>query len=417
MTNHNTDTLLLQNKQTPVPAPHIYFRTDGNSEIATGHLMRCLSIARACVKMGASVSFILSDKESLQLIEDRFASAQEFETHCLDSDFKMLPPELPVLLSYIREKESASDSAFLKPWIFVDSYYATPAYLDALGKVCRTAYLDDLRSFDCPVDLVINYDTDEDCPHYDCASRRLLGIQYTPLRDQFHTPVYEVRSKAEHVLLSTGGTDPFGVAQHLLETVYGTDESIIPLTQTAPTRAQSGHCEPAATVDAGNILCPGINFSTLRSLHYHILTSRANTCFHTLTDFARTHSTVHIHEGVTDVASLMASCDLAVSAGGTTLCELCAVGVPTVSYLMADNQHTAVESYAGHGLIPWAGDIRPADSPMSKQLSVNPEVVANILAFLTSMSQNFAARKENSQKMRVFLNGTGADLIALALLS
>lgn len=386
MTNCSSDSTLNQAKQTPAStgAPHIYFRTDGNSEIATGHLMRCLAIARACAKAGAMVSFILSDKESLSLLKERFAFPEEFETHCLGGDYRQLPGELPGLLSYLQKKESAViGSVSSIPWLFVDSYYATPAYLEALGRVCRTAYLDDLRSFDCAVDLVINYDTEEDCPYYARAARKLLGVQYTPLREQFHSPAYEVRPEAAHVLLSTGGTDPLGVAQHLLETVCSMDS-------------------------------PG---TALQSLHYHILTSRSNTRYDALTALADRYPSIHIHEGITDVASLMASCDLAVSAGGTTLCELCAVGVPAVSYIMADNQRTAAASYADRGLIPCAGDIRMVHGHKSEQPLVNPETVANIFSFLTTMSQNYAARKESSQKMRAFLNGSGADLIARALLS
>ena len=44
----------------------IYIRCDGNKEIATGHLMRCLSIATACVDKGAQITFLVADKESEQ---------------------------------------------------------------------------------------------------------------------------------------------------------------------------------------------------------------------------------------------------------------------------------------------------------------------------------------------------------------
>lgn len=77
----------------------IYFRTDGNSEIATGHLMRCLAIARACARMGAAVAFIVSDEESLSLLRERFAVPQEFQVCSLHTDFKNPEQEIPALLS------------------------------------------------------------------------------------------------------------------------------------------------------------------------------------------------------------------------------------------------------------------------------------------------------------------------------
>ena len=367
----------------------IYFRTDGNNKIATGHVMRCLAIARACVKRGAKIKFIVSDEQSSALMQERFSVAQEFEIYCLNSDYTDLPKELPLLSALSVQDKSTSCSS--KPWIFVDSYYATPSYLLSLRENFRVAYLDDLRSFDCPVDLVINYDTGEDCDYYADAARKLLGVQYTPLREQFSNTSYTVRPTVEHVLLSTGGTDPYAFAEHLLKDIYQ-------------------------------------NTQTLQSIHYHILTGSTNTRYANLVSFAQMYPTVHIHEGISDVASLMASCDLAVCAGGTTLCELCAVGVPTVSYLMAENQRTAVETYAGLDLIPCAGDIRPktgVDHNLQADVSSMPDVlppidhsvISSVLSFMTYMSQNLSARTESSQSMRAFLNGAGADQIACELLS
>ncbi|MDE6386291.1 MAG: UDP-2,4-diacetamido-2,4,6-trideoxy-beta-L-altropyranose hydrolase [Lachnospiraceae bacterium] len=374
----------------------IYFRTDGNSEIATGHLMRCLSIARACVKKSAKVKFIVSDEQSLALLQERFSFPLEFGIRCLHSDYTNMMPELPAL-SALAAQDNASPANLnsYKPWIFVDSYYVTPAYLLSLRESFRVAYLDDLRSFDCPVDLVINYDTDQDCAYYAKAERRLLGMQYTPLREQFNGTAYTVRPTVEHILLSTGGTDPYAVAEHLLNAVYR-----------------------GLTAD----------MPRLQSLHYHILTSSANARYDALAGYARMYPNVHVHEGVLDVASLMASCDLAVCAGGTTLCELCAVGVPTVSYLMADNQRTAVETYAALELIPYAGDIRPGaaagysvnttvSSDSTSLPPINDAVISSALSFVTYMSQNWSARQKSSQSMRAFLSGTGANQIACALLS
>lgn len=398
----------------------IYFRTDGNSKIATGHLMRCLTIARACTRQGATVKFIVSDEESLALLRERFEIPQEFSTCCLNSNYENLSPEVPALLSSLSaDSEAIGTVSDVKPWIFIDSYYASTSYFMALREHFRIAYLDDLRSIDCTVDLLINYDTGEDCDCYSNAARKLLGAQYTPLREQFHAPSYTVRPEAKHVLLSTGGTDPYRVAESLLHNIYG---------QTLPTGSLS---------DMQNHL-PGTNeTASLRSIHYHILTSRANTRYDALNALAQTHPSVHIHTNVTEVAALMASCDLAVSAGGTTLCELCAVGVPSISYLMAENQRTAVETYAKRNLIPCAGDIRPSASTqdsdscihhastnsVSLSITENPDsyiprssTLRHILGFLSGMAQDYDARTAVSSSMRSFMDGSGAELIAQALL-
>lgn len=393
----------------------IYFRTDGNSDIATGHLMRCLTIARACTQAARSkdenvqITFLVSDSQSRSLLEDRFEMSEEFSIHSLNNNYRHLEDEVPYLLSYMTDKSStgrelSKAAAHAKPWLFVDSYFATPGYFRMLSGSCKIAYLDDLRNFDCPVNLLINYDTDLDCPHYAEASHKLLGAQYTPLRAQFQSPSYNVRPQAAHVLLSTGGTDPYGLAEHLLHTIYDTDY---------PDR------KPDNT-DTGSVS----NWDTerLQSLHYHVVTSRANTRYNDLHAFAVKNSHIHIHENVSDMASLMASCDMAVSAGGTTLSELCAVGVPTISYLMAENQRTAVDNFAAKEIIPCAGDIR-ASLPQNKdnQIGTSPlssdAVISHILQFMTNMSENMKLRQKSSHKMRAFLDGCGAERIADALLS
>lgn len=353
----------------------IYFRTDGNREIATGHLMRCLTIARACAKKGASAAFVLSDEESLSLLRERFLREDEFPAFCLHSDYAKMEEEPSVLIPLLWQRNSAA-----KPWFFIDSYFVSPAYFAMLSPYSKVAYLDDLQSFDCNVDLVINYDSAEECPFYQKASRKLLGAQYTPLREQFQNAFYEVRPAVQNIFISTGGTDHYGVAEKILRAAFGGDA------------AQNGK----DTID--RVL--------LQTFHYHILAGRTNSYYDILRAMSVENSHIHIHENVSDMASLMASCDLAVSAGGTTLCELCAVGVPAVSYLIADNQKTAAETYAKKGLIPCAGDMRFVQTP----------AFSHILSFLTRMSQNVDLRKKSSHAMRAFIDGYGAEKIAGQLL-
>lgn len=388
----------------------LYFRTDGNCQIATGHLMRCLTLARACAKCAAQVRFIVSDEESLALLKERFAYDGEFAISCLHRSYQELPSEIPTLLSclaentcvttevfgqpFVRPADSSNDTSQQKPWIFIDSYYASPSYFQSLRKYFRVGYLDDLRSFDCSVDLLINYDTTEDCPYYAGAVHKLLGATYTPLREQFYAPAYEVHPVARHVLLSTGGTDPYGVAGSLLTTIFA--------------------LEDAALMQDGRIPLSVQNLTLLRSLHYHVLTSRANTRYNDLMHLARIYPSIHLHTNITKVAALMASCDLAVSAGGTTLCELCAVGVPAVSFLMAENQRTAIDTYSQLNLIPCAGDIRPAASTDDINSAQDPDTstLRQILSFLATMAPAYDRRVTLSSSMRDFLDGRGAEKIA-----
>ena len=53
----------------------------------------------------------------------------------------------------------------------------------------------------------------------------------------------------------------------------------------------------------------------------------------------------------TDIEQFMMEADVVISAGGSTLYELCAVGVPTISYSIADNQLNNVRKFHEDGII------------------------------------------------------------------
>lgn len=363
--------------------PDIWIRTDGNEQIATGHLMRCLSIARACTDQKKRVVFLTADTQSESLLRERFTFPSEFEIQCLHSDYQNMEEELPALEHIMQRTHASSEHVNHKeePWILVDSYYVTASYLETLKTWGQVAYLDDLAAFPYPADCIINYDIPEnrkpDC--YNLAARCLLGSAFTPLRVQFQNVSYTVHQDIKHILLSTGGTDPFQVTEKLLSRIM-----------------------PKSQINIGsNDLSDSASFDR----HYHIITSRLNPCYDRLTTLSSECPNIHIHENVQDMAGLMARCDLAVSAGGTTLYELCAVGVPAISFAMADNQLSAVRTFASSNLIPYAGDVR---------YNING-VLNAICRFLDEKEMPYSKRLKISSNMRSFVDGYGAVRIAEAL--
>lgn len=354
--------------------PTIYFRTDGNEEIATGHIMRCLSIARACALLHAEVCFLVADETSEETLRERFAHTDEFDVLCLHSDYRKPETELSALRSMI-ENPSV---------LFLDSYFITKSYLNKLRRLCKVAYLDDMLAFDYPVDLIINYDIAERPICYRQAADALIGASYTPLREQFRNTAYEVRPQAQNIFLSTGGTDPYNIAGKLLDKIFA---------------AENESAEETVVNKASY-------YPTLQAYSYHVVTSRFNVHWGKLQELSHTHSMIHIHEGIQDMAAFMGKCDLAVSAGGTTLYELCAVGVPSVSFSMADNQLHAVKTMAMQKIIPYAGDVR-----FTCENTVNA-----ILSFLDDYTRSYDKRKKSSQCMRAFVDGNGSARIAESLI-
>lgn len=117
----------------------------------------------------------------------------------------------------------------------------------------------------------------------------------------------------------------------------------------------------------------------------------------------RTYENVHIHKAVTDIEKYMQKADLAVSAGGTTLYELCAVGTPVISYAFVDNQLDNVIGFAKDEVIDYAGDARVED------------VAANVNRYLAKYKDNQDLRQEKSALMQQLVDGRGALRLAKAM--
>ena len=66
----------------------LYIRVDGNERIATGHIMRCLSIAKALRSLGEESVFILAEPYGKPIIEK-----EGFQTICLNGSYDKITEE------------------------------------------------------------------------------------------------------------------------------------------------------------------------------------------------------------------------------------------------------------------------------------------------------------------------------------
>ena len=109
----------------------LYIRVDMNNVIATGHMMRCLSVADAARDMGLETTFIVADEQALPLLEKRGYPSVVLNTKWDDMD-----SELPVLKKIIEENHIV--------YLLIDSYKVTQNYLKELTAIVKTLYIDDL---------------------------------------------------------------------------------------------------------------------------------------------------------------------------------------------------------------------------------------------------------------------------------
>ena len=66
----------------------ILIRADAGELIGTGHIMRCLAIAREIIRFGEKVLFVTANHKS-----DRLITPKGFESICLESDYTKMEEE------------------------------------------------------------------------------------------------------------------------------------------------------------------------------------------------------------------------------------------------------------------------------------------------------------------------------------
>ena len=354
----------------------VWIKANGNGIIATGHIRRCMTIAKELSDLGADTEFILSDESSADLLKTLSEEDGVFyNATILHSVFSDPLTDFPVMGEMLRDG---------KPDFFLlDSYFMTEEYFDLLNMSIKenspstkTGYIDDLCKFDYPVDMVVNYDLIYDENMYS-APVKLLGGEYAPLRKQFSDIEYKVKDIAGRAFLSTGGTDPYHVIGTILKSVYE--------------KHRKDSKMPRFESDISCDVIVGALFEDEYKEE--------------LKELADKHKEITLHEYVTDMSGIMKDADFAVTAGGTTLYELCAVGVPTVVFSMADNQMDFVKGFDKVGAAKYAGDVREDD-----------KVLRKIVTWGVASVDNSSFRQKMSDAARSIVGRDGAKKIAEAIL-
>ena len=369
----------------------IYIRCDGNKEIATGHLMRCLSIATACVDKGAQVTFLVADKESEQLLSDRMsaAMAEQIRIMNLQTDYRNTEEELPLLCQILM--------SYPCHCLLIDSYFVNPGYLETLSRLTKVAYIDDIYAFPYPVHTVINYAPMADPANvcYQLAAEKLLGISYAPVRNMFQGKSCPIRPQVKKILLTAGGIHDGKCYLPILENLFAFYGSLaISLSDGESAEASETAPEIHLLLGAGDNTAPEVR------------------------DYLEQHPDLITHGYIQDMASFLCDFDLVFAAAGTTLYELCALGIPACSFISADNQIPSAMDFEAAGLIPCLGNTVPIPIPESEEsIPVNPENIETHIKQFLSLAQDVTLRQNAASFMRKSLDQKGASRIGDALLA
>lgn len=339
----------------------IGIRADANEVAATGHMMRCITIARQLKKRGEEVCFFIADLYPVSMLEEA-----EMDYICLHSRWDTMEEELPVLLAELNKKGCKK--------ILVDSYEATPAYLKTLSDEYKTIYIDDMFESIYPVHMIINYNAyHKQFPYretYGESVKLLLGTSYVPLREEFSAGagLQDKKVKCKNVLLSCGGGDTY----HALT----------------------------------SILAEAVKQDELKEVVFHTIVGRFNKNYEELKTLSEQYGQIKLYCDVNNMAELMSQCQAAVSAAGTMLFELCAMQVPAVFFVCADNQKYDSNFFETKQIMLFAGDIREK----------RETCVEKVCEELAKLLQDHQLYREMKGKLHEVTDGKGAARIAEELL-
>lgn len=285
---------------------NIAFRVDGGIEIGMGHVMRCISLAKEFKNAGCAIYFFSRIQEGINKISDESFNVIRLahETSSNDigiSDFYWETSELIRLIA-----------KYDIELLIVDTYLVDEMYFQALRPhLRRIAYIDDLNRFVYPVDILINGNLTGEYEKYIKYSDNelmLLGLKYNLIRDEFRNlPKRIINHEVKEIMITTGGTDPYHlslkIAQWILRDEYFKNIKL-------------------------NVVIGG-GFKNIEQLE----------------ELSKHYSNLVLYQNVKYMSEIMLCSDIAISAGGSTLYELCACGTPALALIMADNQEQLVQKF------------------------------------------------------------------------
>ena len=312
----------------------VAFRVDASIDIGSGHVMRCLTLAKALKEMGFQVRFICRHQKG-HLIDK--ITSDGFEVEALTTrpgDDRHRPSEKgPTETTSLAhadwlEGTQLQDAQACQPilaqiqpdWLIVDHYALDQTWEKALRPYCRKLMvIDDLgdRTHACDLLLDQNYGASEQTyqGRVPLHCQRLLGTQYVLLRPEF----------AQWRLASLKRRKNNTEVHRILVTMGGVDSD--------------NHTGDVLTQLAKVDFDPQVTLTVImgaKAPHLETVKQQA----------AKMRVPTQVKIDVPNMAEIMAQADLAIGAAGATTWERCCLGLPSIQWAIADNQQTIAKRLA-----------------------------------------------------------------------
>lgn len=331
---------------------NIAIYTETGKDVGLGHFIRCSAIAEELCRK-CNITFITVEKSNTEPFQISNVRYMEIKSPIVDEEAFVFD------LKNLFEKEDIRIA-------LLDSYFITHDILLELNNVCKIVVFDGNRIYPLAVNMVINYTLKASyktyVERYNSKVLLAIGPKFFPLRSSIRqtTPI-TIEKKVKNIFVSLGGSVVSEEAVKLYSLIEETDEKL-------------------------NIYAVGS-----KELYE--------------SDVIKNNSRIHFYSNIKKIEEVMTKCDIAVSAAGTTLYELLFLGIPVISFAIAENQMVNKEL---EDVLMWCGliNITVADR---WQWNKSKEVIENKLRFLL---QSYETRKKMSKQGQGFIDGLGAVRIA-----
>lgn len=356
----------------------IVFRVDANSEIATGHFMRCLSIADALYRHNFKILFIaqtLSDS-LLGILKDRgykFVAINTLSGMGIHSFKKEINN---IWSQQAQEKDAKETIKILNQKIckmmFVDHYFLSQPWEKTIRPYAeKLIVIDDLADRIHHCDILMDDNLMPGMKNryegmVDGECRLLLGPQFSVFREEFlrYRDIGIKRNKpAKNILISFGGVDADNLTEFVIKSLLFTgieDKKI-------------------------EVVMGGSNPNARRIRNQYI------------------HKNINFHVQTDKMALLMANADLAIGAAGHTAYEYAAMSLPSILIPMSALQASFSKEMDAYG----------ATITFDLKESSSLEGVGD---FIDQIADDVVALERMSQASRGLIDGCGVERLTNILI-
>lgn len=298
----------------------VLIRVDAATNIGTGHVMRCLTLAHALKKKEYRISFIC--RKHIGHMAD-YIKSQGFDVYLLPRLIEIKRFNYLTWIGATIENDVYECMKIIQSlkqeidWMIVDHYGIDEDWELVIKKhVNRILVIDDLanRKHNCDILLDQNFTYNYEKRYNHLVNKdalKLLGPKYTILREEFIQARHSLphkNGKIERLLVFFGGSDDTNETMKILQSFK------------------------LLTLDK------------IEKIEVDVVVGINNQMKEEIKNICSKFENIHFHFNINYMAELMKRADLAICASGSTTWERYCLGLPGIVIATAENQIPIAES-------------------------------------------------------------------------